>query len=358
VTTRSVLHYVQRWLPLSEQFVDAQIRHSRHRGVVVSRERFENADAFPYRPRWSLAMPRALMPHRYEGRAITGALTAVARRYATDVVHVHFGYRAHDVLGLVRRRGLPLVVSLHGNDVTAFARAWPRHYETVFDRSSAIVVPSRFLARHVESRGADAARVHVIPSGVDTQCFTPTPLPDGPPQAAFVGRFVEKKGLDVLAGAWPKVRAAVPGATLVLLGGGPCADLVAGLEGATVVPPTPLRRAEQVRDVMRNATVVVSPSRTTPDGDVESLLLANLEAQASGRPVVTTRHGGIPEFVSDGETALLVDEDDPAGLADALTRVLADRDFAVRLGAAGPARIAHLDTRRCAARVDELYESR
>ena len=356
----AILHYVQRWLPLSEQFVHGQIRHSRHRSVAVSRERVEHRDVFPQRPLWSLSPVLRATPRRLQPLVVQAALSAIARREEIGLVHAHFGYRVHDVLGVARRRSLPLVVSLHGHDVTAFTREWPAHYDAVFACAAAVVVPSRFLASRVEQLGASPTIVHVLPSGIDTELFTPRPLPEGPPTAAFVGRFVEKKGVDVLLAAWPEVRAAVPDARLVLLGYGTLADLVArhaGADGVELVQPDPRHRAAQVRDVIASATVVASPSREAADGDAESLVLANLEAQASGRGVVTTRHGGIPEFVTAGETALVVDEDDAGALAQALITVLGDRHLAARLGAAGPARVSSLDVRACSARVDDLYDA-
>jgi colanic acid/amylovoran biosynthesis glycosyltransferase len=57
------------------------------------------------------------------------------------------------------------------------------------------------------------------------------------------------------------------------------------------------------------------PSRTTPDGNREGVPNSLLEAMASGAPVIATRHGGIPEAVSDGESGLLVDESDSQALA-------------------------------------------
>jgi glycosyltransferase involved in cell wall biosynthesis len=71
--------------------------------------------------------------------------------------------------------------------------------------------------------------------------------------------------------------------------------------------------------------------------------------------VVTTSHGGIPEYVRPGETALVVEEGDVDELAGALVAVLSDRALAEQLGMAGPAAVAHLDVRRTAARMDDLY---
>jgi glycosyltransferase involved in cell wall biosynthesis len=104
------------------------------------------------------------------------------------------------------------------------------------------------------------------------------------------------------------------------------------------------------------STVVASPSRTSGDGDAESLLLVNLEAQASGRPVVTTRHGGIPEFVEEGVSALVVPEGDADALAAALVQVLTDGALATRLGAAGPEVAARFDVRACSTAVDAIYD--
>jgi len=221
-----------------------------------------------------------------------------------------------------------------------------------------VIVPSQFLVAPVCALGVPRERVVAIPAGVDVRLFVPTPLPAGPPEVLFVGRFVEKKGLDVLLQAWPEVRSKVPDARLRLLGHGPLEGMARSAGPEVVVELTDeRRRAAQVREALRAAFVVVTPSRTASDQDAESLLLVNLEAQASGRPVVTTKHGGIPEFVSDGTTAVLVPENDPAALADALVEVLSDEEMARRMGRAGPGWARRFDVRDCTARIDDLYDA-
>lgn len=360
--TTTVLHYVDRWLPLSAGFVHALVERSTHDAVVVSRDRPEHVDAFPVPALRSLAAAGRVGPGRLVRAARTAGLGWLARRHQVGLVHVHFGYAAHDVLGLVGRRPRPLVLSLHGDDVTALPALRPGHYERITPAVDALVVPSRWLADRTADLGFAPERTHVVPSGVDTSRFTPTPLPAGPPVVAFVGRLVEKKGLDVLLSAWPAVRRAVATAELHVLGDGPQRELVATAAadpdlGVTHHRPDAARRHDQVRDLLRTATVVATPSRTAADGDAESLLLVNLEAQASGRPVVTTRHGGIPEFVAEGRSALVVEPADPRALAAALTAVLQDTDLAARLGAAGPEVAARFDVARGAAAVDALYDS-
>ena len=360
----AVLHTMQDWLPLSEQFVYALVTGSRHPAVVFSRRTPRHRDVFPVRPLYSAG--RLLPPPRpftdTERRLLSTYLLAIAVRHRVGLVHHHHGYRLLDAKGVVYRRGLPWVVSLHGHDVITHAATEGYYYLGALPFVDAVIVPSRWLAERVVDAqlGADASRVHVIPAGVDTGFFSPSPLPatDGDGEVLFVGRFVEKKGLDTLLAAWPHVRAARPKARLRLLGFGPLESLArSGGPGVVVEPADSARRAEQVRDAIRAATVVVTPSRTARDGDAETLLLVNLEAQASGRPVVTTRHGGIPEYVADGSTALVVPEADPGALADALVAVLEDHALAERLGAAGPGFAAAFDQRACTARVDDLYDT-
>lgn len=355
----TVLHTMQRYLPLSEQFVHTLLMRTKHRAVVVSRDAPENRATFPIKPLYSLARlaRRHDPPTISERRILTAALVAIGAAHRAKLVHHHHAYRLSDVLGAVRRMRLPLVVSVHGQDVTAYARQWPGIVDPL-KLADAVVVPSRFVIGAVEAAGVSSDRIHVIPSGVDASFYSPTPLPDGVLEALFVGRFVEKKGIDVLLKAWAEVRRRVPGARLVLVGYGPLEDLArSGGEGVVVEPADPSRRGTQVRDAIRRARVIVTPSRTAADGDVETLLLVNLEAMASGRPVVTTRHGGIPEFVDEGRTALLVPENDPAALADAIERVLADDELAANMSAAGPGWVKRFDWTATAEAMDGLYES-
>lgn len=354
----SVLHYMQTWLPISEQFVHALVTGSRHRGVVVAREPLQNRAVFPHRPVRSLGwLPVQIPSTAIERRLITAYLMATIRRERARVVHHHHGYRLSDVAGAIRRLRVPLVVSLHGHDVTAFEREWPGILDPGLELADAIVVPSSFLAGHVKPLGVPAERIRVIPSGVDVDWFRPTPLPEGA-DVVFVGRFVEKKGIDVLLQAWPEVLRRVPEARLNMVGSGPLESLARSGGPSTRVETTDSsRRATQARDAIRRGRVVVTPSRTAADGDAETLLLVNLEAQASGRPLVTTRHGGIPEYVDEGRSALLVPENDDGALADAIVRLLTDESLARRMAIAGPEWAKRFDVAGCTAMVDDLYDS-
>lgn len=348
----TVLHYVQSWLEPSEQFVHGVVARSRHPAAVAASRAVANLERFPAPSLTRLGWISRLPVESLRRRVRTAALLRVADKHEVGLVHVHFGYRLPEVTGLVSRRRLPLVVSLHGHDVLAWDELRPGHYEEMVPHVARWIVPSRWMAGVVSRFGIDASAIEVVPAGVDTSLFRPSPVPAAP-VVVFVGRFVAKKGIEVLIRAWPGVRAAVPDAQLRLCGYGP--DRPAVLPAGVIVVDRPDRGmvAQQVAD----ARVVVSPSITAPDGDSDTLLVVNLEAQAAGRPVVTTRHGGIPEYVAEGQTALLVDEGDAESLADALVSVLRDDDLARRLGAAGPQHVAPWDVARCVERIDQIYDA-
>ncbi len=347
-----VLHFHHRWLPASEPFVWDLIRHLPGRSLVVSDEQPEHVDRFPVDRLVTLGPQLSRVPERWRQPAATAVLTALCLRHRIRLVHAHHGYELVRLGGVVRRLGLPLVVSLHGHDAFGWLEERPDALDDVLRSAAAVIVPSAFLVPRAIELGAIASRVHVIGSGIDTTFFSPAPFVEAP-EVVFVGRFVEKKGLDVLAEAWPKVLAAVPSARLRVLGYGPLEHVARAV--ATTVEIAPDRT--RVRDAIRSARVVVSPSRTALGDVAETLLMVNLEAQASGRPLVTTDHGGIPEYVSDGKTALVVPEADVDALAAALVRLLVDDGLARRLAAAGPARVAAQDAAKVAGRVAELYRT-
>jgi len=91
---------------------------------------------------------------------------------------------------------------------------------------------------------------------------------------------------------------------------------------------------EEVRARLLAANAFVLPSVTTDAGDIEGIPVAISEAMATGLPVISTYHSGIPEIVEDGVTGLLVAERDVHALAEAMCRIARDRKLAARMGRA------------------------
>jgi len=163
-----------------------------------------------------------------------------------------------------------------------------------------------------------------------------------------VSRLVARKGQDVLIRGMERLRGRVPGATLLIVGGGPYEETLHRL--ADAAPPGSVIFTGQVSedDLPRYyavGDVFAMPCRTRLGGlEVEGWGNVFIEAAACARPVVVGDSGGARESLVDGETGILVDGHDVAAVADAVARLLEDPALARRMGAAGRARVERAHT--------------
>jgi glycosyltransferase involved in cell wall biosynthesis len=271
----------------------------------------------------------------------------IARRLERDgVEHVHAHWATHPALAayvIARLTGVGYSFTAHAHDL-------------YLDRSmlAAKIAGARFVAtisrfnRALIARlfgAAAAAKTVVVPCGVDPRLFAPrTPRePDGALRVACVAGLRDYKGHRFLVQACALLRERGVPFDCVLVGDGPERGAVeaeiaaAGLEGQVrVVGNMP---QHEMRAVLDRSDVMVLPSVVTPDGMMDGIPVALMEAMAIELPVVSTRVSGIPELVEDGRTGLLVPEKDGRALAGALERLHRDPALARRLGAAGRARV-------------------
>lgn len=269
----------------------------------------------------------------------------IARRLAADsydVVHAHWvlpnGWAASSV---ARRAKIPVVLTLHGSDV-AMAE---RHRQLgnlarrTFRRVAAVTATSDHLRRRAVDLGADPATTTTAYIGVDPELFAPRPADpatrqvlgarDGDLLVVAVGRLARVKGFEYLIEAVSRLE----GVALAIVGDG---ELRPELERLVRASPARVELTgslprERVAGALAVADVVVVPSVVDDRGRVDATTSTALEALASGRPLIGTDVGGIPEVVHDGENGLLVREKDPAALATAIERLRADAELRGRL---------------------------
>ncbi|SHK86360.1 phosphatidylinositol alpha-1,6-mannosyltransferase [Pseudonocardia thermophila] len=288
------------------------------------------------------------------------AARAAALARAHGVETVWFGAAAPLGLlgpGLRRRAGVErIVASTHGHEIGwSMLPGGRQALRRIASTADVLTVVSRYTRRRLAPACGPEAVLELLRPGVDTAVFRPDPGAreelrcryriGSAPLVVCVGRLVARKGQDVLVRALPRIRAAVPGARLLLVGDGPDAGRLrklaasAGVADAVVfagaVPPAELPAHQAVGDVF------AMPCRTRGGGlDVEGLGITFLEAAACGVPVVAGRSGGAPETVRPGRTGEVVDGRDPAAVARTVAGLLADPDRAAAMGATGRAWMA------------------
>ena len=270
------------------------------------------------------------------------ALAFVRRNRPSVIVETHEDWRAATRLSGSRGR---LLLAPVADRIARYA----------LRRADALRALSPYTAALAE-REAGVPPLESFPAYSDLSAFVerpPQPLPEIP-TALYVGMLERTKGIATLAEAWPLVAAAVPGARLAIVGRGAQADLVDRLQDDFPESVDHHERLlpSEVAAAMDVATCLVLPSRS------EGLPRVILESFSRGRCVVASRVGGVADVVEDGESGFLLEIGDAEALADALIRVLSDRELAARLGAAAhdASLRLHLSADDFAARVRSLVD--
>jgi len=339
----NVLIYRNDLLPLSETFVLAQARAMRRYqplfiGIRATEPSLLGPEEALQAECYNL-LPRPLQGTAYACCGAAPLLHAPAfskQLHALDaaLIHAHFATDAVAALPLARALRVPLIVTLHGYDVTADRRGvnplrnWlhAAQRRALWKQASLFLCVSAFIRERALASGFPEDKLVVHRVGIDVTSFRPRPTPKLSDDVIFVGRLTEKKGCAYLLCAMQKVRRTLPEAHLLIVGDGPLRqpleELAARLGGGC----TFLGRQshEQVCRLIAGARVCALPSVTAANGDSEGLPMILPEAQALGIPVVGNRHAGIAEGIVDGHAGLLSEERDVSGLARNILRLFQD----------------------------------
>lgn len=296
-------------------------------------------------------------------------LEALIRESGAHLVHARSRAPAWSAYFAAKRVGVPFLTTFHGT--YNFSGGLKRHYNAVMARGDLVIAISAFIARHMmQHYQVPEERIRVVPRGVDLLRFSPESvqaermiklanqwnLPDGVPVIVLPGRLTRWKGQLVLVDALAELG---DRDFICLLVGSDQGRTAYRRELEQRIAARGLQRKVFIRDdcddmpaVYKVADVVVSAST-----DPEAFGRVASEAQAMGRPLVASRHGGVPEQVVDGETAFLVEPGDASALAEGLRRALdLDADARARMAAAGIARAQHFSKTEMCRKTLDVYE--
>jgi phosphatidylinositol alpha-1,6-mannosyltransferase len=251
--------------------------------------------------------------------------------------------------GLRRRAGIQRVVAqTHGHEAgwTVFPGT-KMTLRRIARGADVVTYLGEYTRARLEPPLKELTSLQRLAPGVDTDVFHPD-VDGGEVRARYglsdrpvvvcVSRLVPRKGQDVLIRALPRIRRRVPGAALLIVGGGPNRARLEKLAAGSDVVFTGSVPWADLPMYFAAGDVFAMPCRTRNGGlDLEGLGIVYLEASATGLPVVAGNSGGAPEAVREGETGFVVDGRDVAQVADRVATLLADPDRAKRMGAAGRA---------------------
>jgi colanic acid/amylovoran biosynthesis glycosyltransferase len=279
--------------------------------------------------------PRVRALRRLRGSAGRRRFQALSELGNVDVLHCHFGPEGMKYDAFARVLGIPLIVSFYGFDCSRFPLQRGRDvYLPLFRSAAAVTVLSDRMAERVAELGCPPSIIVKQPLGVDLDEF---PFQQrGCPGAGesirivSVARLVEKKGLtyalDAVAGVLRRHPQKLGSLRYDIIGDGPLRHALEQQATELGLKDTVRflgnKTQDEVRRALAEAHVFMLPSVTAEDGDEEGTPTVLIEASATGLPVVSTLHSGIPELVLDGRSGFLAAERDSLDLTNKLDALI------------------------------------
>lgn len=245
-----------------------------------------------------------------------------------DAYHAHFGPVGEDWAFIkdIGRSGVnnpPFVVSFYGYDASSILENGSNPYLRVFDDADHITVLSEDMEETLVETGCNRDKIRHNPLGIDTDFFgyKERTKEGKTTELLIVSRFVEKKGIEYAIDALAEVRDGID-VSLTIVGDGPRREAIEkriddrGV--GDIVNLVGIKPLSEVKKLLYDSNIFLMPCITASDGGTSPTPTILLQAQATGIPVVSTYHSGIPHIVDEGNSAILVPERDADALAEAV----------------------------------------
>jgi glycosyltransferase involved in cell wall biosynthesis len=247
---------------------------------------------------------------------------------------------------IVTKRDNPKELNPNEKMMLRFNFLLRRYEKKLMKRSDALIAVSKYTVGELTGLyGIEEEKIHVIYNGVDTCKFKPRPdraelrrefgLEEKKKIVLFVGRLYHRKGLEILLRSIPPVIQQFRNVKFAISGTGfkkkeeSLRDLAKELEIEDYVTFLGYVPDEKLPDLYSGSDIFVLPAI------YENFPFAILEAQATALPVISTKVGGIPEFLINNENGFLIDPGDPAQLTQRILTLLQDPKLAKKMGSQG-----------------------
>lgn len=318
---------------------------------------YEKVHLAPWPGRWNLPRlwRRTLATLGISGEVNTHKWPGLRRRFRhhlqrlePGVVHAQFGPMGVLVAPVAEALDIPLVVTFHGHDISVLPqnKKTKKRYRVLFQQAKMLIGVSNHNCDKLLALGAPPEKVQVLHNGTRIEQFVysnpSNRYKGGTVRLLHVGRLVEKKSPLDLVKAFKSAKEKLGSESpihLTIAGEGPLTEptekkirdlhLEEHINCLGAVPHA------KVQQLMQTCHLYTQHCKTASNGDQEGQGVTFVEAQASGLPVVTTKHNGIPDVVVDSKTGYLVPEGDTEAMADQIAHLVRHPEMWEKMGRAG-----------------------
>ena len=259
-----------------------------------------------------------------------------------QLVLAEFGTVGKEIAPICLSLKLPYIITFYGYDFhhESTFRANKESYIYALNGAEGIIGVSTEITEKIKENTINNLKVKYLPCLVNTELFLALDRNPIPYQFLSIGRFAETKAPNLTILAFSEVLKSFPDARLVMIGkdgGGElfesCIILAKSLNIEESIDFRGICTADEVARIMQQSAVFVQHSLTTPiNKDKEGTPVSVMEAMCAGLPIVSTKHAGILDLITHNQNGLLVDEYDWKAMANEMKRIIADNEFANRIG--------------------------
>jgi len=293
-------------------------------------------------------------------------LISILGRRGADMMHIYFGHTGVHLLPFIQAWNRPCLVSFHGADVAIKQNVdnYPGKLRLLFDSVPVVLARSRSLADRLIGFGCPPEKIRINRTGIPLHefSFVRREFPaDGRWQILQACRLIDKKGVASAIRAFAVFAKKFPNAEFIIAGKGPLQPelqaLALQLGVAAKVHFCGFLSQSDLRELYALSHIFIHPSETQPDQDQEGVPNSVLEAMATGLPVIATRHGGIPEAVTENLNGFLSDERDTESLGRSMVALANSPELYARFGAAARQAVAeNFDQEITIRELERVYE--
>lgn len=347
-----VAHVMHSYLAQSETFIWQYLHNFKRVTPVVIAQHLENLDQFPltnghiklsYGPRGSIPWFIDNWYRRVLNRPF-GYTARIMRKEGVRVIHAHFGPIGCNYLPVSLSLNISLITNFYGYDLSVEDIIEKRHedYIELFKKGEHFLVEGPYMREKLISLGCPEEKISIQRIAINLERYSFRERSwDGkrPIHLLFVGRFVEKKGLEYALRALAKIRKDYSFQFRIIGSGGleqSLRSLAGNLGFTNEIVWLGMQPHRSVIKEIQSSDIMVHPSVTASNGDSEGgAPTIILEAQACGVPVISTTHADIPYITCPNKSALLSPERDVDSLAHNIRQLFDNSEAWSRMGKKG-----------------------